>query len=137
MVFDIAWTSQYESSPADTDLASLGAQQIRQLKQAIAQRISFDHELGAGTSDIAGHKQVSFLLDFGQVGTDLPAERSGEVGRIYPKGTRLYYKRRGQTEQAIYLGDLPTGLTQIEYANEAAAMAASQAGDNTIRWWPE
>ena len=42
-----------------------------------------------------------------------------------------------RTVDVLVIDSTPTPFTQVEYANEAAARAASVANDNVLRWWPE
>ena len=108
MAFSEAWSSQYIVKPADTDAAQFGAQQIRNLKRNIQERFEFDHVLGAEMDDEAGHKHVSFMVDYADAsGNVLPAGRTGDIGRLYTKGDGLFYKVSGGTEHQLVPLPLP------------------------------
>ena len=57
--FTDTWNSAFEARPADTDDFSAGATRMRELRNAISQRLEVDHSWAGNVSD-GEHLQVSF-----------------------------------------------------------------------------
>lgn len=59
----ITWDANFEIQPADTDEEKYGANEIRQLKVAISERMELEHNFDAGTSPShkAGYCAVTYI----------------------------------------------------------------------------
>lgn len=89
-VFTRTWNAGYESSPANTQAASQGAQRIRELKLDVRERLAVDHIFGDGSAN-EGYHNVVHLAEQG-------SDPSGvaNYGVLYTKEistiTELFYR---------------------------------------------
>lgn len=106
MAFGNTWDDAFELLPADDGLISIGAGQIRTLKDAISERMQIDHEFatsGAGT-DTGYHKKVT--LKVATPGT--PSAGYVELGSA---ADALYFKGSGGTLRTVVTLDGSQTLT--------------------------
>ncbi len=89
-VFTRTWDAAYEADPDNTDQASLYAQEMRQLKVDIRERLTVDHSWD-GDADDGIHEKVNFEVQ----GADPTPVTAGE-GVLYTKldgaADELYFK---------------------------------------------
>ena len=81
----------YKASPADTDQASEGAEQIRNLKENIEQRLFRDHNQRTTTSAPEGHKQISFVTNYGA--TAKPTGEATDAATLFARQGILMFDR--------------------------------------------
>lgn len=99
--FSRTWNSAYESNPANSQDASLGATRIRELKTDVRERVTVDHYFGneGGPTSVAGeHRKVTL---FDQVSAPSSAASKGVVYALAVAGVvELFYKdSAGQEHQ--------------------------------------
>lgn len=99
MPFTRAWDGTYKNTPANTDLASEGAVQVRQLKEDLEERLWRDHGRGEVLDGKEGHKHVSFITNYGVLVT--PAEEAGDAGILFVRQGVLYFKPNGANAYAL------------------------------------
>ncbi len=94
---------------------------------------SFAARLVAGNFiDVA----ISLVTRRGATGDDVKFFRTVDVPVVANDPTANAASITSVTRQVEGLVRSLTAMTPVEYANEAAALAASSSGDTTIRWWP-
>jgi len=108
MAFSFVWDASFKAAPADTDNASQGASRIRDLKNAISERLVVDHSLAGDASD-GMHTHITFV----QQGAD-PATVA-LTGYLYTKNvagaTEVFYKdAAGNIQQLTSAGKLNHAL---------------------------
>lgn len=88
--FTNTWNASYESTPADSEDAALGASRIRELKSDVQERMEVDHSW-AGDANDGAHKKLTML----EQGSN-PTAAAGS-GYLFTKDdsgiTRLYFMR--------------------------------------------
>ncbi len=101
MVFSETWIDTFEDVPADGDQIKFGAGKIRDLKEAIRERMQVDHEFaeadGSGTdtgTDSGYHKKVTLLK------TSIVEPDAG-YSALAAEGTKLKYFPEGDAEREI------------------------------------
>ncbi len=120
MTFTQTWNSTFETLPADSEVASQGASRIRNLKEAVSERLSVDHVFG-GTGDVDSgkHNKVTLLEQSANPSS------AANTGFIYTKDVG------GVTE--LFYEDSAGNVKQITNAGSLNIVTAS-AGD--IKMWP-
>jgi hypothetical protein len=58
----VTWDASFEGDPHDTDLASAGATEIRELKVAVSEREELEHNFKAGTQPLHKGGKCSILF---------------------------------------------------------------------------
>lgn len=86
--FTVTWDAAYEADPADTDLANLLGDDIRDLKRDIAEREKIDHSW-AGDGDDGKHKVIQLIIQ-GDPGLD--ALNGGLYTKAANTVTQMFYK---------------------------------------------
>jgi hypothetical protein len=120
MSFTDVWNSAYENIPADNNNISLGAGDIRDLKENIRERANIDHSWG-DANDSGKHLQSTYQAALATPGT--PAGSDGCVWAQQVSGnTELFYRdSNGDVIQLTKLGNVnvtafPSG-TQMVFNN--------------------
>lgn len=101
MAFGFTWGATFESQPADSEDASLGASRIRGLKSAISERMKVDHSW-LGDAEDGKHHRVTLKVQEGAPTTE------GQDGVVYTKFTNgrseLFFKDSNGAEVRITTG---------------------------------
>jgi len=105
MAFTFVWDIAFKTAPSDSEVVSLGASRIRDLKSAITERIEVDHSL-AGDANDGAHLKTTLL----QQGADPTTATT--TGFVYTKNvagaTELFYKdAAGNVVQITSGGKIP------------------------------
>lgn len=123
-VFTRTWNAGYESSPANTQAASQGAQRIRELKLDVRERLAVDHIFGDGSAN-EGYHNIVHLAEQG-------SDPSGvaNYGVLYTKEistiTELFYRdSAGTITQITQNGNI---LGRIVGEIVAVAITGTPAG---------
>ena len=112
--FTRTWDSNYSGSPLDTDDSSGGAQQIRNLKDDIFERMIVDH---SWVGDVNDGKHIQVTLR--QAGSD-PTLDAGDVA--------LYAKPVGNKSQLFFL-DQDGNAVQLTFAGQGQTLPAGVVVD--------
>lgn len=116
-VFSRAWDAAYEAVPADTEVRSLGAQRIRNLKIDVHEREAVDHSW-AGDADDGLHLQATLL----QRSVKPPV--AGNQGAVYAKDVsglnELFFENKNGAEVQLtsigFLRGVFSGTTYFDTA---------------------
>jgi len=104
--FAYTWDATFESQPADSEGAKLGASRIRDLKKATSEREKIDHSW-AGDANDGKHLQSTY-----RVSAAKPTLSSTD-GAVYTKTvsghTELFYEREDGTEVQVTINGLVVG----------------------------
>lgn len=90
-VFIFTWNNTFLTTPADTEDESLGAQRIRDTRNAVGERLKVDHSL-AGDANDGKHLKITFPA----TATAAPIGLDAGNGRLFASGaagnTELFYQ---------------------------------------------
>lgn len=105
MAFSFVWDASFKTAPSDSELVSLGASRIRDLKNAITEREQVDHSW-LGDANDGAHLKTTLL----QQGAD--PTTAATTGFMYTKNvagaTELFYKdAAGNVLQLTSAGKIP------------------------------
>ena len=143
MAFTYTWNAAFEALPADADNVSDGATKIRNLKNAIRERLAIDHYFDvAGTdADHGEHKKISFHAQ------EAKPTATANKGFLYTKDVsakaELHWLDEGDNELILSrlgfynaLAGFHTGTYAITFPTNGLATAKIMIGDsNTIAWF--
>lgn len=126
--FTRTWDAAYETVPADSEDARLGAQRIRELKNDISERGEVDHSW-AGDGNDGAHKKVTLIEQAGNPST------VANTGYLYTKDvsgiTECYYMdSAGTVTQLTSAGALNPALVQA-LMQKQTGVAYTTAGTST------
>jgi len=127
MAHTATWNAAYEADPADSDNVSAGAQDIRELKRDVRERIAKDHYMAvAGTdADHGEHSKVTFQAP---LGAD-PAPGTNK-GALYTKDVSAKAELHFQDEDGDVV-QLTSGGAMLLLAESGTVMVFGQASAPT------
>lgn len=141
MAFTQTWDDAFEALPADDGLISIGADQIRDLKEGMRERIQIDHEIFTADSgvDTGYHKRVTLKKVAG--GPSEAASGYAELGYNSTDGTLEVYPEGGSKLTVIDSTSIPRlalGFARISSAGalvsgyNIASVTRTAAGKYTV-----
>jgi len=135
--FTVTWDAAYEADPADTDLANLLGDDVRDLKRDIRERIAIDHSI-AGDGDDGKHKTIQIIERVGD--PTLDANSGGVYTKDVSTITELFWKdSAGSVKQLTAAGEI-----NLFRSGAGTPVALTETGDfigqrfydtANVGWW--
>lgn len=131
MAYEHVWNTSFEASPATSDQASEGALRIRNLKEAIRERMQEGHYWDPAGTDADHGKHVA--PTFKDSVTDPAAPAVTNEIKLYNKAGELYLRRQADVKHVVLDPlpvPIPAGTKMLFKQNAAPAGWTFVAEDN-------